>query len=270
MPFYGDISSPVDDVIGDDYTTKVTTKMKTKAGPCTVTSETERVSKDGVSLLSKLSLKYAGPNGFSLDKFQMKPKGEAVVETSLTDKDRGLKYTFKGDISKKGDLGVEYTKGMLGLTATMDLFEQKKFSTTALVSQNAFAVGGSANLKTSGGVTLDTFSVGASYSTGPFFAALTTTKLSSATLAVKYEVSDTLKVVTSSEHSASSPLGGVTVGCVYDAKSNGVIKAKCTSGGEVSAVLVKEIAKKVNISPSVTVSNGDVANAKYGIGVVMG
>ena len=128
------------------------------------------------------------------------PKGEAVVETSLTDKDRGLKYTFKGDISKKGDLGVEYTKGMLGLTATMDLFEQKKFSTTALVSQNAFAVGGSANLKTSGGVTLDTFSVGASYSTGPFFAALTTTKLSSATLAVKYEVSDTLKVVTSSEH----------------------------------------------------------------------
>lgn len=83
---------------------------------------------------------------------------------------------------------------MLGLTATMDLFEQKKFSTSALVSQNAFAVGGSANLKTTGGVTLDTFSVGASYSTGPFFAAITTTKLSSATLAVKYEVSDTLKV----------------------------------------------------------------------------
>ena len=49
--------------------------MKSKAGPCTVTSETERVSKDGVSLLSKLSLKYAGPNGFSLDKFQMKVRG---------------------------------------------------------------------------------------------------------------------------------------------------------------------------------------------------
>lgn len=62
------------------------------------------------------------------------------------------------------------------------------------MSKDALAFGGSADLKIGGGAALDTFSVGASYSSGPVFAALTTSKLSSATLSAKYKLSDSLQV----------------------------------------------------------------------------
>lgn len=76
-------------------------------------------------------MKYAGAAGFSLDKLQMKDNGSMVVETSLSNAVEGCKFIFKGDDSQKGDLSVEYTVGMLGLTAEMDINEQKKVSGAA-------------------------------------------------------------------------------------------------------------------------------------------
>ncbi|GMH50156.1 hypothetical protein TrLO_g9420 [Triparma laevis f. longispina] len=270
MPFFKDISKSSNDALGDDYTSKVSSKMKTKAGPVGVTCETTRVSKDKVSLLSKLSFKWAGPSGFSVDKLQLKDNGSHVLETSLVGAagNPNLKFTFKGDDSQKGDLGVEYSKGMLGLTAEMDIIELKKVSASALVTKGDLAFGGNGTFKMAGS-SIDKFSLGASYSAGPIFAALTTDKFAGANLGLMYKVNGDLSIATSSSHSADKPLDAVTIGCVYNAPV-GVVKAKCTSGGVASAVLVKDVAKKVTITPSLQVANGDIKNASFGFGVVMG
>ena len=148
------------------------------------------------------------------------------------------------------------------------------------------------------GSSVDKFSLGASYSSGPIFAALTTDKFAGANLGLMYkvrrkrraaphllpspptpysnsfsfpppQVNGDLSLATSSSHSADKPLDSVTIGCVYNAPV-GVVKAKCTSGGVASAVLVKDVAKKVTVTPSLQVKNGDIKNASFGFGVVMG
>jgi len=268
MPLFSKISAPSDDFFGDDYTKKVTCKIKTKAGPVGVTSETERKTKGSTSLLSKLSFKWAAGSGFSIDKLQMKPDGSHVMETSLTGVAPGLKFTFKGDDAQNGDLGVEYTKGAIGMTAEMDIIELKQVAASLAASKGDLAFGGSATYKIAGG-SLDKYSVGASYSSGPLFASVMSDKLSSVDLGLKYKVNSDLVVGTSSTHSASAPLGAMTAGASFNAPF-GIVKGKATSDGVISAVLVKEVAKKVTITPAVQVKASDFANATWGLGVTMG
>jgi len=233
-----------------------------------VTSETERKVKGSTSLLSKLSFKWAAGSGFSIDKLQMKPDGSHVMETSLTGVAPGLKFTFKGDDNQNGDLGMEYTKGAIGATAVMDIIELKQVAASLAASKGDLAFGGSATYKISSS-TLDKYSVAASYSSGPLFASVVSNKLSSIDLGLKYKVNNDLVIGTSSSHSASSPLGSMTAGASYDAPF-GIVKGKATSDGTISAVLVKEVAKKVTITPSVELKASDFANATWGLGVTMG
>ncbi|GMH47247.1 hypothetical protein TrRE_jg7118 [Triparma retinervis] len=239
MPLFSKISAPSDDFFGDDYTKKVTCKIKTKAGPVGVTSETER-----------------------------KPDGSHVMETSLTGVAPGLKFTFKGDDAQNGDLGVEYTKGALGMTAEMDIIELKQVAASLAASKGDLAFGGSATYKIAGG-SLDKYSLGASYTSGPLFASVMSDKFSAVDLGLKYKVNSDLVVGTSSTHSSSAPLGAITAGASFNAPF-GIVKGKATSDGVLSAVLVKEVAKKVTVTPSVQVKASDLANATWGLGVTMG
>jgi hypothetical protein len=269
---YDDISKKASDALNDDYQGKIFTKIKTKAGPVKVAAEITRATKDTkTSLLSKLAFTWAGPSGFSIDKLTMKPDGHHAMETSLKGLADGLKLTFKGDDGEQGDLGVEYTKGVVAATADCDIITGSKLNSSVCVAaKDNLNVGGSLSYDVTN-KSLSSFSLGASMTQGNIFAAVTTSKFDSASLGLLYTVNSDLKIATSSSHSAEKPLEKLTVGCVFNAQNFGIVKGKFTSDGSIEAALVKDIAKGVTANPAFKISAHKPADTfTYGLGVTIG
>lgn len=51
--------------------------------------------------------------------------------------------------------------------------------------------------------------------------------------------------------------------------SVGTIKAKVGSNGVTSACIIKEVAPKVNVTASGSISGADFSTFKYGVGITM-
>jgi voltage-dependent anion channel protein 2 len=142
-------------------------------------------------------------------------------------------------------------------------------TSAALGLKGGVVVGGDVTYNMSGKTGISSYSVGASYTAGPLFAAVTTAnKMASLNLAVMYKVNNGLTLASSTTHSSATPLQVVAVGGLYKA-SFGDVKAKVGSNGVVSASLIKEIAPKVTLTASGSVSKGDLSTLKYGFGIVM-
>lgn len=252
------------DLLEDDFTTKVSLKCKKSAGPVAVTIETERGS--GGALSSKIGTKFAY-SGLSFDKLQLKADGGHVLETSMKPAP-GFKVAFKGN--KGADLCVDYTKGNLYTTAIFDVNNRSKFSGSACVGlASGVKLGGDLTYGLSGKTGVTAFNVGGSYASGPIFASVTSaSKMSQVDLALSYKVSDDLTLASLTSHSSAKACDCVAVGGAYKA-SFADLKAKVGSDGIISASLVKDVAPKVTLTASGSVSASDFSNFKYGVGIVM-
>lgn len=260
---FADIAKGPSDLLSDDFTTKTTLKCKKPAGPLAVTLETERSS--GGALSSKIGTKFSYA-GLSFDKIQIKPDGSSVLETSIKPCP-GCVMTFKG--GKGADLGVDYTHGSLRATGDVDVKDMSKFSTSALLAAaGGVNVGGNLTYSLKGS-SVSSFNVGASYSSGPLFASVTTaSKMSSLALGVSYDVNGALTLASTSTHSGAKPLDALTLGGKYKA-GFGVVKAKFGTDGAVSACVVKEVAPKVTVTASGSTTTADMSKVKFGLGIVM-
>lgn len=261
---FADIAKGPNDLLNDDYTSKISVKCKKGLGPVTATIETERGS--GGSLSSKIGTKFAYA-GLNFDKLQFKPDGSQVLETSLSPCP-GCLMTFKG--SKGADLGVEYAKGSFMGTGTLDVKDMSKFSSSACIGiADGVKVGGTMTYSLTGKAGLSEFNVGASYGTGPLYASVTTSsKISSANLGVMYKVNSNLTLASNSTHSKANPVDTVVVGGLYTAPF-GKVKGKFGTDGVVSACLIKEVVPKVTVTVSGSAPAKDLSNIKYGVGFVI-
>lgn len=261
---FADIAKGPNDLLNDDYTTKVSLKCKKSAGPVAVTIETTRGSSGALS--SKVAGKgtYAG---LSFDKVQLTADGGSVLETSLVPMS-GVKLSFKGN--KGADLGVDYTSGSLFATGVLDVKDMSKFSTSACLGlSSGFTFGGDATYAMSGKTGISAFNVGASYASGPLFTSVTSaSKLSQFNVGMSYKVNSDLTIASNTTHSSEKPCEVMAVGGAYKA-AFGDIKAKVGSGGTISACLIKEVAPKVTLTASGSVAASDLSNFKYGVGIVM-
>mmetsp|Transcript_18484 Transcript_18484/g.26022 ORF Transcript_18484/g.26022 Transcript_18484/m.26022 type:complete len:266 (+) Transcript_18484:68-865(+) len=260
---FSDIASGPSDLLSDDYTSKVTLKCKKNAGPVAVTIETNRGS--GGDLTSKIGTKFSYA-GLSFDKVQLQADGNQVFESSMSPAS-GVKLSFKGN--KGADLGCDYKTGNICATGKLDVKDFSKLSTSVCASlSSGITVGGDASYSIEKS-SISAFNVGASYSKGPLFAAATSAnKISSVTLGLLYKVNPTLTLASTSTHSSEKPCDLAAVGGAY--KSGfGDIKAKVESSGLVSACIVKEIAPKVSVTASGSVTPSDFSTFKYGLGISM-
>lgn len=267
MPKFSDISKAPTDLLKDDYTSSVTLKSKVKAGPVAVTIETERSGAGALS--SKVGGKFAYA-GLNFDKLQAKADGSNVLETSLAPC-KGCKMTFKAN--KGADLGVEYTAGSIVTTGSLDVLNMSKLSASTCMGVTPdINVGGDLSYGLSGDKAgLSSYNVGASYSTGPLFASVTSaSKLSQFNVGVLYKVNADLSLASSTTHSSSKACDVLAVGGAYTGLGSvGTIKAKVGSTGVTSACLIKEIAPKVNLTASGSISGTDFSTFKYGLGISM-
>lgn len=262
MVKFADIAKQPIDLLNDDYTSSVTLKCKKSAGCFPVTIETTRGS--GGALAAKVGTKLA-VGGFTVDKVQLKPKGDYVLETSVAPAS-GLKLTFKG--GSGADVGAEYTAGKLTATGVLDAKDMSKVSSSVCVAVGSgINAGGCMTYSMGKSAGISAYTLGGNYTTGPLFASVTTSK-GAANLGLLYTVNSGLKLASTTSHSASKPLGDFTIGCAYKAPV-GDVKAKVGSDGLISACLVKDIAPKVSLTASGSVAGTDFSTFKYGLGVTM-
>jgi len=267
---FADISKASSDLLSEDYSTGISLKCKKSAGPVGVTIETERGGSGTLS--SKVGTKFTY-GGVSFDKVQVKADGGQVLETSLPIC-KPVLLTFKG--GKGADLGLEYTnqKANLVATATLDVKDWSKVSTSACmgVGSSGIVLGADAAYSLSAKSSnpcISAYNVGASYTKGPLVLSVTSaSKISQWNVGTLYKVNDSLSLATSTTHSSAKPVGPFTVGGAYKAPF-GTVKAKISTGGKIDAVLIKEVAPKVDLKASGSISGLDPATFQYGIGIVM-
>lgn len=261
---FKDINKGPSDLLGDDFTDKISLKCKKGAGPVSVTIETERGS--GGSLSSKIGTKFAY-SGLNFDKVQLKADGGHVIETSLKPH-QDVKVSFKGN--KGADLCIDYSNGNLVATSVIDVKEMSKVSASACLGLGSgVTAGGDLAYALSGKSGVTGFNLGGSYRTGPLFASVTTSsKFSQFNVGLLYKVNPDLTLASQTTHSSSQACDVVGVGASLAAPF-GDLKAKFASNGVLSACLIKEIAPKVTMTASGSVVASDMSNFKYGLGIVM-
>mmetsp|Transcript_20588 Transcript_20588/g.24521 ORF Transcript_20588/g.24521 Transcript_20588/m.24521 type:complete len:266 (+) Transcript_20588:58-855(+) len=260
---FSDITKTPKDILNEDYTSKVTLKCKKDAGPILVTIDSDRSAAGALS--SKIGGKFSYA-GLSIDKIQHDSTGNPILETSLSPQP-GMKVSFKGGV-KNMDLGCDYKTGSLCTTAKFDVKNMSKVSASATYGHTSgIILGGSSVYNNSKGV--EAFDVGASYGSGPLFAAVTSSgKGQSLNLTTMYKATPDLTLATSTNHSASTNLSLVAVGGVYKAPF-GNVKAKYDGDGVLSACLIKDIAPKVKLTASGSITGTDTSTFKYGMGITM-
>jgi voltage-dependent anion channel protein 2 len=255
------------DILVEDYTSKVSLKCKKDAGPVTVTIETEQGTAGALS--SKIGTKFNYAK-FNVDKGQLTADGGKVLETSLKLTD-DVKLTFKA--GKGADLGLDYVKGNFYATGSMDVMEMSNVSTSACfgLAKYGLKVGGEAQYNLKGSTTgLTGVNVGASYATGPVFASVTaSSSFSVYNVGLLYKVNNDLSLASQTVHTSSKMCDVLAVGGAYNAQKIGTLKAKIGSNGIISACLIREIAPKVTLTASGTMSASDVSSFKPGLGISM-
>lgn len=228
-----------------------------------VTIETERG--EGGALSSKIGTKFSYAK-FNVDKAQATANGGRVLETSLK-VSPNMKLSFKAN--KGADLLVDYTSGNFCATGKLDVAGMSKFSTSACMGLPSGIIAGGDATYDLEGKGLTGLNLGASYASGPVFASLTSgSKFSSVSLGILYKVNDDLTVASQTTHTADKICDVGGVGGAFKAPF-GTVKAKYTGTGLVSASLIREIAPKVTLTASGSVSVSDFSSFKYGLGIVM-
>eukprot|EP00542_Grammatophora_oceanica_P020610 CAMPEP_0194047120 /NCGR_PEP_ID=MMETSP0009_2-20130614/23567_1 /TAXON_ID=210454 /ORGANISM="Grammatophora oceanica, Strain CCMP 410" /LENGTH=265 /DNA_ID=CAMNT_0038692639 /DNA_START=86 /DNA_END=883 /DNA_ORIENTATION=- len=261
---FSDIPKGPKDLLGDDYTSKISLKCKKSAGPVAVTIETERGSGGGLS--SKVGTKFAY-SGLSFDKAQMKADGGHVLETSIVPCP-GCKVSFKGN--KGADLGIDYSTGQIFATSVLDVKDMSKVSATAAMAlPSGLVLGGGATYALSGKTGLSVMDLSASYATGPVFASITSSsKFTKFNVGLLYKVNPDLTLASQTTHSSSNTFDVVAVGGQMNTPF-GKIKAKVGSSGIISGCLVKDLAPKVTLTASGSMPASDMSKFTYGFGIVM-
>jgi voltage-dependent anion channel protein 2 len=254
------------DILTDDYTSKVTLKCKKNAGPVAVTIETEQG--EGGSLTSKVGTKFSYAK-FNVDKGQLTAAGDKVLETSLKLTPE-IKLSFKAN--KGADLLVDYVKGNVYATGCVDVMDMTKASSSACITlPSGLKVGGDASYGFSGSKAgLNSFGTGLSYTHGPVFASLTATgKFSQYNIGLLYKVNDNVSLASMTTHTSSKACNVLGIGGLYKAPAIGTIKAKFGMDHVVHACLIREIAPKVTLVASASVSPSDVSTFKPGMSITM-
>ena len=146
-----------------------------------------------------------------------------------------------------------------------------KVSSTACYTlpSSGIKLGAGATYTLSGSTGFSGFNVGTAYAKGPLFPSLTASSKSVATLGLLYKVNDDLSLASITSHSADKVCDVSGVGAAYKMGQLGTFKAKLAGGGVVSACLTREIAPKVLLTASGTITGTDVNTFKPGIQITM-
>lgn len=220
--------------------------------------------------MPKLSLKWAHPSGFTLEKLETTHDAKFSVETSLTGAAPGLKLEFKGNDAEKADLLFTYNHAAATVTGEFDISSLSSAKLSVLGGNGPVTAGASADVKIAkSNVESTSVNVGVGY-TAPkqFFVGVRAEKnFANYSALASYYVNKDLTVVGKANYNAKDC--GATFGAVYKCNPDTTIKTKVTTCGVLSASLKQNFEKKFAVTASAELPS-NLNSVKFGLNATLG
>lgn len=265
-PQFKDFDKTVSDLLGDDFDSKYSLKVKTKAPHGVGLTVTTDYAKSALS--GKVAAKWSHESGFAVDKLEVNKNTGVTVETSLKGAIPNVKFEFKGNDSNKGDLLATYSNNVATVVGELDVAEFSNLNFSALAASGPYAGGASVALSLNENPDLKKIDVAGSYtcsSCNLFTGLKVSDKFSKYTASVGYKFCPKLnlgsEISFKPENSAYSGLFGASYKCNPDTQ----LKAKVSCEGDMNFSVKQSLSNNCSITSTVATSTKNLGDYKLGL-----
>lgn len=264
-PQFKDFDKVVSDLLGEDYDSKYSLKVKSKAPNGVGLTITTDYAKS--SLSGKVAAKWAHESGFALEKLEVDKNAGITIETSLKGAIPDVKFEFKGNDSNKGDLLATYSTSIATVVGQLDVAEFSGFNVSALAQSGAFTGGAAVAVSLGDSTDVKKFDVAGSYNCSDFktFAGLKISdKFATYTGSIGYFACPKVSVGGEIKFKPESSAFSALIGGMYKCNPNTQLKAKVSSEGAVNFSVKQSLSNNCSITSSLATSSKNFGDYKLG------
>jgi hypothetical protein len=269
---FADVTKDIKDMLGDDFDSKYSLKIKSAAPENTTLTTTLTYSSKDSAIVPKSALKWAGPSGFTLDKLEVTNDLRPTVETSLTGIAPGLKLFFKGNDSDKAELSADYKLPNIMVTTSLDILKGSYANMDLVYKHGDILVGAATAMKLKGSTPESTFKGALKYSIPNVteVAVTATPQTGSYDGLFLYEgINPQIKIGGKVSYEKSGLCGAVVSS--YKCNPDTTIKKKLDTKGVLSLSVKQNLPKKLSVVGSATIPlNSGLKGIKYGLNATLG
>jgi len=273
FPKFEDLTKKQSDLLDKDFVNpkKAPYTLKTKvAGPNGTKLTTTLDYLTGGALSALLTAEWTPVAGFKIDKLELQGKdGSLKTETTLTGGPLpdGLSFDFKANTVDKSDLGINFENDTVTANMTIDLVGMKKYNASVCAGTGPTTYGATVGVSNSDGISLDSYSVGATYSASNCTTGVVVSdKLSSAKITTGY----TVNAETTAVGTFSYPDNSFCVGASYKCNPDTTIKVKVGSCKVINAHVKQDLGNKCTLVGMAAVKIGNIASPDFGASLTIG
>jgi hypothetical protein len=275
FPTFKDLDKSAADIFNEDFDYKYTLKVKS-SGPwnTTLTTNTQYDPKDN-KLIPKLSLKWAHPSGFTLEKLEASQDLKFNLETSLTGAAPGLKLEFKGNDSDKADLSFTYKVSQATVTGDFDISNLASAKASFVTGTGDISGGANVDLKIAKStIEKSTFGVGLAWTPckGAFVGLRANNNFQNFSGLTSYQLNDPFcgkPMTLAGQVNYSAKETNATVASVFNCCPETSWKFKVNSNGVVSSSLKQNFEKKFSVIGTAEVPL-QLNTVKFGVNATLG
>lgn len=253
------------DLLGDDYDSKYSLKVKSKAPNGVGLTVTTDYAKS--SLSGKVAAKWAHESGFAVDKLEVNKNAGIAIETSLKGAIPDVKFEFKGNDSNKGDLIATYSCSAATVVGQVDVAEFSGFNLSALAQSGAFTGGAAVAVSLGDSADVKKFDVAGSYNCSDCktFAGLKISdKFANYTASIAYSACPKVAVGTELNFKPESSAFAALIGGSYKCNPDTQIKAKASSEGALNFSVKQSLSNNCSITSTLATSTKNFGDYKLG------
>jgi hypothetical protein len=271
IALYKDLDKSTRDVFSEDYDTKYSLKVKSEA-PAGVALTTTTDCNCGAPMTSKVSVKWAHPSGFTVDKLEMTACDKVKLETSLTGLAPGLKLEFKGAAAGTGNLGLVYKHQMATVATDLDIAGFSAANASVLGGSNGIFAGASANFALGGKFDVKDFSAAVGYkpNAGIYAGVVANKKFTEFNTAVHYKVNPALTVAALVDVCPKASTHKFNIGAAYACNPNTTVKVKVNNNGVINASVKQQLPMKFTVVGAAEVDTKNISAVNVGVTATLG
>lgn len=264
-PQFKDFDKTVSDLLGDDYDSKYSLKVKSKAPNGVGLTVTTDYAKSALS--GKVAAKWSHESGFAVDKLEINKNAGITIETSLKGAIPDVKFEFKGNDSNKGDLLATYSTNAATIVGQLDVAEFSGLNVSALAQSGAITGGAAVALSLGDSADVKKFDVAGSYncSDRKTFAGLKISdKFATYTGSVAYKACPMAAFAGQVSFKPESSAFSALVGASYKCNPDTQVKAKVSSDGDVNFSVKQSLSSNCSVTSTLATSSKNFGDYKLG------
>jgi hypothetical protein len=263
-PQFKDFDKTVADLLGEDYDSKYSLKVKSKAPHGVGLTITTDYAKSALS--GKVAAKWAHESGFAVDKLEINKNAGITIETSLKGAVPNMKFEFKGNDSNKGDLLATYSTDIATVVGQLDVAEFSGFNLSALAKSGAFTGGAAVAVSLGDSTDVKKFDVAGSYNCDckTFVGLKISDKFANYTASVGYQGCPKVALGSELSFKPESSAFSALIGGSYKCNPNTQIKGKVSCEGAVNFSVKQSLSNNCSVTATVATSSKNFGDYKLG------